>query len=339
MAFLVNSAINNPTYGPRGPPPGITFPGKPTAGINAMRGMAQFSIPGMAVSKLYTGLTDFNTGFVANRSITNVMGADYETTQDDDFFPEVFLFAGKGKPSRSGSYGSYPLKSIYKVNQFLRSEKGRRAFGKEKTYDKVLHHFRFVGAHKVGSAQWQRNASHERAITTVIAGRIRTPDIFRCQKSQHKFRKQHGTTNEGDYVWLVLVRCKLEDEIGNVLADAEQKADSMLADSSSSSSNAFVPFNKNDESLSAISPYYWKYEISTTHNRMKPPVYFYSRDTEGEDDYVGYCQFVGRMGTVNGDRNFSPELCNSARCALEPTNDYKQQIVKLPFVEMHLATH
>lgn len=329
-ARMLTSVLGAPTYGPRGVPEGFSVPGISgiSSGVDSRAGQISSALSGFNVSVSDTGLTDFSTGFVSNRALINTLGADVDVMERDDFFPDSLLFSGDGHISRDGVYGSYPLRTLFKVNQFLRSDQGRRMFGNQTTAENVVRFARFVGAYRTGVADWQREATHEKAISLICAGRVRMPDLFRAQKSSTKNRKVGGTVNEGDYVHLLYVRCRLNDELADSFREAHLNAGLPMEEV------RHLPIPESD-----VTPYYWKIEIATTHTRMRIPVYYYSNDSGGSDDYVGFCQYIGQIGTVKGNRKFDMQLCNNARQALVPSVDYKERVVTLPFVEMWLANY
>jgi hypothetical protein len=321
------------------------FGGGLSTGIDAASGLAKFSLPapfGGEVSKLYTNRVTPNTGFVSNTSITNTLGVAKETMRYDDIYVDTFLFADDTPdPARNGHRTSKYVRNLHVVNAFLKSEEGRRRYGHLKYYRDVLTDFRFQGQYKAGASDWQRDATHELELTTTVMGRMRVKDLFQAQlSSRGAGRKINGLVNERDYAWLLLVRCKLPDELDDMILEAERDAMDVAVSAGATGTGPAVP----PASLNPMLPptrstrppqYYWKYEIVTTRDRTKPPLHTYCCDSGGEDDYTGFCQFIASVGDTRGSRRPDKALTYRARKAMAGDDEWKAMLNPLPFIDIH----
>jgi hypothetical protein len=317
------SGIQGMTSGPS-PNLGLNFGGTPLAA--------------MGVSKLYTNKKDFNTGFVANRPITNKMGIDTDRYNPGDLYAESLVFSGKGISSTVGHHTTYPLMCLQAVNAFLRSEKGRERFGHDKSYEEIWKTFTFVGQSVGTLAPWQKEAvsgGHEQSIATVVGGHMRIKDYWRAQTTTLGFGKMHPTTSEGDYAYLILQKCRMKNELDEEIAmlrrmrkeehEKKRKAirwfdrHSSVGPSSSkrAKSSSAAASSSDDEDEDDDDPkkterelecerdmeqhpqvYYWQYWVARTSDRRPPKSCLYRNDTGKWDEEDFYIGMCIKLGRV-----------------------------------------
>jgi hypothetical protein len=91
-------------------------------------------------------------------------------------------------------------------------------------------------------------------------------------------------------------------------------------------------------SLNVHCDYQWRFEFATTKDHRQPPLYWRCSDSLDDDDgYTGHIIHLGRFGYVGGDRRVNPEITYAARLALEGEADYKNQLNRLPRIELFMA--
>lgn len=289
-------------------------------------------LSGTSMSKFFNKNVE-GGNFMSNKSTTQKVAVARGTTRGD-VYQDAIVFTGPGTPMRLTAHETYPVKSLFTLNAFLKSEAGRRKYGGCTTYHKLLDDWRYAGVVRVPPANWQDTNYTEQVITLIVQGEALIKDIFQAQASAPRNRKANGMVNEGDYVFLCYIRCKLDDALTEAVQNAESEANGEAGQLMQDAMN--LEAENPSQGGAAIPKYYWKILPTTTFNRSSPPLEWYTNDSAGPDWYLGYCQKIAMVTMVSGRREVRRDRMYAARRAIAGDEDWMTLLNMLQKVKINL---
>jgi len=160
------------------------------------------------------------------------------------------------------------------------------------------------------------------------------PELTQAQKSGYEqHRKDGASPNEGDYIWLIGIKCRARNALDDALNNSSAEVMKRLGAS------------KNDmivEESGGLPKYCWQYRFVSTTYKEKPEITMYSSRGDGKDpnsEYVGYCRFIGRVAEVQGNREQQLEATAAARTVQAGLPGWQLEISKLKKMVIHLNVY
>lgn len=161
------------------------------------------------------GGDNYNTGLVANISITHQFAQRnderWNAVQTSGMEQMLFRNGSTTRTAANVEADGY-LVSVYALNYFLSTEKGRADYLHDWDFSKFNSDWRFVGVQKSKEGPDLMVMNNDtRVMTVTVGGRAHIPDITRAQcnvkEKQHDSQvlsiSKHQTVNDNDVLWLV----------------------------------------------------------------------------------------------------------------------------------------
>jgi hypothetical protein len=256
--------------------------------------------------------------------------------------PGHLVFARHTKMRMKHSSHVTDLMTLSSVNHFLRSEHGRREFGKDLTAARVLEMFKWIGVQQTDTQNanvYGRRA--EAALTIFVAQRAVVPDVWLASGV---------VARNGDHCYLLLRRFTMDEDAKEDLEFALNERNGPAARLAAQRKTvtraimgqngaapktywAFVPYVSRDRAAPAAAYYH-----SSSYMQIAHAVELTITEESEESSWCGAALFIGvatdRINTVENKDRF---VMLASRCMYPLTlGDNFEMMNKLPKLELSL---